>query len=475
MGNGFNAMSNGVKYALDTLLLFLFLISFQSAHADQIKINNKINLIENDFKRLSTEFYQDSSSYTEKSRQSITDIDLLLAAVNRLHNSNQSVAAIQLIYTNIDTIRNNLDTKAIFIFIELLLNKNEWNLANTLFHDIKDEGDQSLLATIQFIFAKYHSQRNEWQQVNKLLTGIFSELSEEDASYAYLLNGSALQHLKQHRKAVNNYSKIKDTSQYYGYAQLNTAIANIRQGWWTDAQTKIQNLILQYNKTNKDELTNRLYLVLGYALLQREYYRDARNAFRNIGLNSRYTNRALLGIGLTATSQGDFIGGLNALTILKDKKTFDLSVDESYLLVPYVYEKLQQEITVTATYTEAMNYYQKRINHLNNISLKNTDFSKLEYNEDISSFILQNNSFDYGSRYPKSFIKNFQRLNEFNNLTGNSKIKKKISKLISKYNSIYKKIIDDLSVKRKEYLKSYLNQSRYGLARLYDSAQAADE
>lgn len=468
-------MSNGVKYALDTLLLFLFLISFQSAHADQIKINNKINLIENDFKRLSTEFYQDLSSYTEKSRQSITDIDLLLAAVNRLHNSNQSVAAIQLIYTNIDTIRNNLDTKAIFIFIELLLNKNEWNLANTLFHDIKDEGDQSLLATIQFIFAKYHSQRNEWQQVNKLLTGIFSELSEEDASYAYLLNGSALQHLKQHRKAVNNYSKIKDTSQYYGYAQLNTAIANIRQGWWTDAQTKIQNLILQYNKTNKDELTNRLYLVLGYALLQREYYRDARNAFRNIGLNSRYTNRALLGIGLTATSQGDFIGGLNALTILKDKKTFDLSVDESYLLVPYVYEKLQQEITVTATYTEAMNYYQKRINHLNNISSKNTDFSKLEYNEDISSFILQNNSFDYGSRYPKSFIKNFQRLNEFNNLTGNSKIKKKISKLISKYNSIYKKIIDDLSVKRKEYLKSYLNQSRYGLARLYDSAQAADE
>ncbi|MFK5949310.1 MAG: hypothetical protein QM500_11145 [Methylococcales bacterium] len=469
-------MNNWFKHALKApslLCLWLFIIS--PAFADKIAINASIQQLEDDFKGLSSAFYQDSKSYADESLQTISDIDQLLSAVNKLSNSNQSVAAIQLIYFNINTVEDNLDTQTIFDFMELLLDKNEWNLANTLYRSIKNEGDKSLLSTVQFIFAKYHAQRNEWSQVNELLEGIFTELSEENSSYAFLLNGSALQHLKQHRQAVKNYNKIKITSKYYSYAQLNTAIANIRQGWWTDAQTKIRDLIRQFNKTNKDELTNRLYLVLGYALLQREYYRDARDAFRHIGLDSRYTNRALLGIGLTATSQGDYIGGLNALTILKDKKTFDLSVDESYLLVPYVYEKLQQEITVTTTYTEAMNYYQRRMNRLDNISKQHAEFSNIEYNQNTSSFVIQNNSFDYGNSYPESFIKNFQRLNEFKNITNNTKIKKKILKLLSKFDSVYQDIISDLSRQRKEYLKSYLNQSRYGLARLYDSTKATSK
>ncbi len=425
--------------------------------------------LEDEFKTLSSAFYQDASSYPEDSLQEITNTEILLKDVNKLKNKNQSIAAIQLIYYNIDTLKDNVDTKEVFEFIQLLLDQNEWNLANTLFKAIKDDGDKSLLATVQFIFAKYHAQRNEWKQVNKLLKGIATELSEENAAYANLLNGTALQHLKKHRQALVYYNKIKPSSQYYRYAQLNSAIANIRQGWWTDAQIKIQTLLKKSKKKNYDELTNRLYLVLGYALLQREYYRDARDAFRNIGLNSQYTNRALLGIGLTATSQGDFIGGLNALTILKDKKTFDLSVDESYLLVPYVYEKLQQEMTVTTSYSEAMNYYQQRITQLDNIAAQHSNFSRTRYLEKTASLVVEKNSFDYGSKYPESFIKNYQHILDFENSTQNTKIKKKTQTLISKYDSTYQKIIADLANKRKESLRSYLNQSRYGLARLYDN------
>jgi len=463
-------MNNWFKYSLSTFTLICLSInlSFPVYAADYKAINKKIRLLESEFKSLSSEFYQESSSYADENLKRITDIDQLLSNVEKLNNANKSIAAIQLIYFNIETLNDNLDTKAIFKFINLLLDKNEWRLANTLFNSIKSEGDKSLLATVQFIFAKYHAQRNEWSEVNKLLEGIFTELSEENAAYAYLLNGSALQHQKKHRQAIKNYNKIKKSSQYYGYAQLNTAIANIRQGWWTDAQTKIQNLLKLSKKTNEDELTNRLYLVLGYALLQREFYRDARDAFRHIGLKSRYTNRALLGIGLTAASQGDFVGGLNALTILKSKKTFDLSVDESYLLVPYVYEKLQQEKSVTTTYTEGINYYQRRIRKLDGISTQHADFKNLNYNLSTSSLIIQNNSFDYGKQYPEAFIRNFQRLNEFSHATNNKKIKNKISKLTIKFDSVYQNIIANLANQRKNFLKSYLNQSRYGLARLYD-------
>lgn len=348
-------------------------------------------------------------------------------------------------------------------------------MAATLFDKIEEENDQSIIATVQFIFAKYHARRHEWVKVHSLLDEGFVELSEENTAYAYLLNGIALQRLKKHRHAIENYNKVSATSQYFRYAQLNNAIAHIRLGWWTDAQLKIQEQTLQSNKINTDELTNRLHLVLGYALLQKNYYRDARDAFRSIGLDSRYTNRALLGIGLTATSQGDFVGALNALTILRDKKTYDLSVDESYLVIPYVYEKLVQEITVTTAYTEAMKYYNKRMQTLANIAAEHKEFDINNYQVETSHFIIQNHSIDYGSSYPESFVKNFQRLESFYKTTNNADLKNKISNLIEQFDTTFQDIITSLLNERKHYIKSYLNQSRYGLARLYDSSKKVDD
>jgi len=468
-------MLNRFTCIINTCFILISLTFSPPVLANQATTNSKslikqINKLENDYRKLSSAFYQKYSKKSVKDLESFTDIDQLLIRVNRLKASNQSVKAIQLIYFNKKTVEDNIDTKAVFSIIELLLENNEWNFAGTLYKQLKSEGDKALLAPVQFIFAKYHAKRDEWNKVVKLLDGIFADLSDENVAYAYLLHGSALQHIKKHRQAVDSYSKVPLKSEYYSYAQLNTAIANIRQGWWTDAQTKIRDLLKVSNKTNKDELTNRLYLILGYALLQREYYRDARDAFRHIGLDSRYTNRALLGIGLTATSQGDYIGGLNALTILKDKKTFDLSVDESYLLVPYLYEKLQQEMTVSTSYTDAMNYFTKRMNKLDKMSAQHIDFNYLDYDKKTMSLNVKNNKFNYGNQFPESFLNNYSQLYEFKKLSKNSKLNKRITRLLTKYDATYQGVISDLANQRKKYLKSYLNQSRYGLARLYDSS-----
>ena len=460
--------------SVSTLLACFFALLFCTPlFADNELIIKQVSLLEDNFKALSADFYKVSSLPAEKRLKTINDIDQLYAEVYRLIDNQQSTTAIQLVYLNIDTVKANPEHHAIFKFTELLLEKNEWYSADSLFRSIKDEGDRSLLAAMQFIFAKYHAERLQWPQVNKLLDGVAERLSADNAAYANLLKGCALQHMNKHRLAIENYNKVPASSQYYVYAQLNSAIANIRQGWWTDAQTTINDLIKHSDKDNSDELSNRLYLILGYALLQKEYYRDARNAFRHIGLNSRYTNRALLGIGLTATSQGDFVGGLNALSILKDKKTFDLSVDESYLLVPYVYEKLQQEITTTASYTEAMAYYQQRINELENIANQPADFLNTQYNENTASLIIDNNRLTYGQRYPESFINNYRTLIDYLSVTNDLNMKFRIEALITKHDAVFQEIIGDLLQQRKEYLKSYLNQSRFGLARLYDKSNEA--
>jgi hypothetical protein len=469
-------MSNWFKRNLITISklagCFFALLFCTPSFADNDLIIKQVNLLEDNFKTLSAEFYQISSRLAEQRLKTIDDIDQLHAEVERLVNNQQAVTAIQLLYINVDMVEANLEHNAVLIFTELLLEKNEWSFANSLFRGVEDEGDRSLIAAMQFIFAKYHAERLQWSQVNNLLNDVAEQLSPENAAYAYLLKGSALQHLKKHRLAIKSYKKIPDNSQYYGYAQLNIAIAEFRQGWWTDAQTTINDLVKNGDENN-NELINRLYLVLGYTLLHKEYYRDARDAFRHVELGSRYTNRALLGIGLTATNQGDFVGALNALSILKDKKTFDLSIDESYLLIPYIYEELQQEVTVTASYAEAMAYYQQRINNLENISNQHPDFINTHYNKKTASLIIEDNSLDYGKRYPESFINNYRLLIDYLSATNDRKLKLRIEALITKHEAVFQEIIGDLLKQRQEYLKSYLNQSRYGLARLYDKSNEA--
>ncbi len=462
-----------------TTALILCLLTFSNSthiNANEDKeqqLLDQINQLETEFKAFSADFYKTSFKQPREEHEKSINIERLLIRTNRLVETHQPIAAIQLLYTHKKAIKENLDHKSIFTFTELLLNNNEWYLANELLSAIHEEADRSLTANTQFIFAKYHAPRNEWIQVNRLLQGVFTELSPEDAAYAYLLNGSALQRLKKHREAVNNYVKIAVDSQFYTYAQLNTAIANIRQGWWTDALTTIQDIIKLANMSNEDELTNRLYLVLGYSLLQKEYYRDARDSFRHIGLNSQYTNRALLGIGLTATNQGDYIGGLNALTLLENKKTSDLSVDESYLVLPYIYEKLQQQLTATTSYTQAMKYYKKRINNITRLTHQSIKLADISYTEHTTNIIIKNNSLDYGKHFPKSFLNNHQRLINFLAHSKSDSLDKKINTLIKKHNTLLQSIVNHLMIERTEYLKSYLNQSRYGLARIYDKSNNA--
>jgi hypothetical protein len=431
---------------------------------------NELSRLDNEFRNVSAIFYSSTSSNPDQKIPKVKSIKRLLQLVKKSIADADDVSAIRLLHRNKNLVMDNVDSRAVFTFIELLLRNNETKMANRIYDSIRNEGERSLLATANFIFAKYYADRNEWNRTAELLDGIFTELPKTDATYAYLLMGVALQELKKHRQAIIYYKKIPYDSYYYREAQLNIAVANIRQGWWTDANIIIEKVTNKATSSDHDEALNRLHLVLGYALLQREYYRNAREAFRKIALSSRYANRALLGIGLTATSQGDFVGGLNALSILKQKNTFDLSVDESYLLLPYVYDKLQQEITVSASYAEAMNHYKKRIRSLEQLIEKHKDFSASQFDRENSILILNDNSLDYGAIFPNSFLKNYRLLQDLSiSQDRQGSISNKLQRLLRKYDSAYQKVANTLLEKRISYLRSYLNQSRYGFARFLDS------
>ncbi len=445
-----------------------------SSTPEENKIKEEINKLDILYTDLSAEIYKTTKLKTGNTYTKINDIKSLRNTISALAEKRSHIEAIQLIKHHKKLIRKNIDDPSIVLFLKLLLVHNEWDTANNLYQYIEAEGDKSLISNIKFIFSKYYFNRNKWNKTLNILDGIHEDLSHDNGHYALIMNGIALQNLKKHRQALKYYREVPPQSSYYRYARLNTAIAYIRQGWWSDAHIIISELLKTKSSSTKDkkEFINRLYLVLGYSFLQQEYFREARESFRNIQKNSRYTVQAMLGIALAAASQGDNIGSLNILNLLQQKDAYALPVEESYLLLPYVYEKLGQHKTASASYSIALAYYQKRINEINSV-LRDINITT-EYFPSIknNTLLISHNKIDLSQNHLVFFINNLKELDRFKSTIINSQLLSKINILTKKYETLLKKIVIAELKKRTNYLKSYQNQSRYGLARLYDNSKS---
>jgi len=406
---------------------------------------------------------------SEKQRQ----MEPLLSAVKQHIAKNNSTLAANTIFNNMALLNEHYDDRNIPYFISILLNQNDTKTAKVLFELINHKGDQTLISNITYRFAIFSFRQNKWQKTLQLLDGIMNDLVDEDYQHALLMQGISLQKLKKHRDSIAYYKKIEPTSTYYLSARLNIAIANIRQGWWTDAHITIQNSLKSAEAAKQEETLNRLYLTLGYSLLSQKNYRDSRDYFRNISVESLYANRALLGITLAAANQNDFVGALNSAQILKERQTYELPVDESRLLTPYYYEKLQQPTTASAGYLEAINYYQKRITEMQTLIDSKIELENHPINTGINITLeIDNNPINFSADYPDYFFENYLNLKSSGKYledTDNEEIKIEYQQLDNKYKTIIVKIIRNILRKRVEQLNSYMGQSRFGLARLYDN------
>jgi len=321
-----------------------------------------------------------------------------------------------------------------------------------------EQGSTFTVSRVHYLLGEYFFDRSELEKSFQHLTAIKSSeaLKPNQRDYATIMFGISLQQRKDHRKALKFYERIEKDSLYYSYAKLNAAVANIRQGWWTDAQIAIESALAQQTPPSFKEITNRLILVMGYSQLQNEFYRNARKTFRKISLDSRYANKALLGIGLCALKQKDYGGALNAFIRLQNSSKEELSTIEAYLLVPYSYDRMGDLDQASILYSEAIAYFERKILDLELIKRRyaknNGVFSKQEL--EIASTIL---------------AQKYRRLHEFDLTIASASLQKRIAALKIDYQ---REIVADLendTEKTIDAVKSYMSQSQYGLAKLYDN------
>jgi len=465
-----------VKIIFIAMAMWLFSVTstFSAIAPANTTSLSRINELDKLFRDLSAEIYTVGFK-TKYDTRKLKNIKSLQKITRDLVSKDKQIEAINLIKKHQNLIKKNIDDPSLFSYIDLLLGNNEWDTANNLYRYIEKEGDKSLVSNVKFLFSKYYFNRNKLAKTLGFLDGINEDLSIGDGHYALIMYGITLQNQKKHREAIKYYKKVPKNSTYYQYAQLNLAIVSIRQGWWSDAHIIIRELlkIKRATQTQQGDFINRLYLVLGYSFLQQEYFREARESFRNIRKNSVYANRAMLGISLAAASQGDNVGALNILNILQQQDAQDLSVEETYLLLPYVYEKLGKYKTSSTSYTLALSYYKKRVYEisrtLKEISSLNSGLSN--FNIIKNTLVVNKNKINLKKKEQIIFIENFRTLKKLKNKVHQPNLIRKINLLLQKHKTMLSDIILGKLQLRSEYLKSYKNQSQYGLARLYDNSK----
>lgn len=460
------------RYSVVTSLLIFF--TSLPASAEPLK---NIDIPYADLTSLDSRLQQFSSQFYTKivrfeNVKKIVSIDLLAQTVERYRSQDQLINANIAIINNLELVERNIDTTPIIKISELLIETNEWNTASQLYKKIKKQGDKSLVSNVSFSMAKYYFSRNQWKETISIVEAIRSDLPPEDYHHALLMQGISLQRLQKHRLALGQYAKIPPTSRYYAAARLNMAIANIRQDWWTDAHIIINDLLNDKNHNRDEEQTDRLYTVLGYSLLQQQYFRNSRDAFRNVSLDGKYTNKALLGIALTAAYQEDYPGALNATKILMNKKRHDLPVDEANLLVPYFYERLQQRTTASAGYLQAIKYYEIRTQSLQDALSNDSDSLRKQVVDTRSSAVeLNNERLELNEQLPKFILDNIRMLALFQPYVaraGDAALVREFDALNTAYKNILQKAAQNILNEMLSHLTHYMNQSRYGLARMQD-------
>lgn len=447
----------------------VFLLNSNFVFSEQkIELTQILKAIDKDHQDFSHSFYRillKQPQYKNKKFISPSTLqkEMKKDELNQINN-------VALIINNLSMIKNYYYEPITFSFIKQLLDNNELTSATILLNNIKEQGDDSLTSHADYLLARFYFQRQLWNKTLQQLKGDMSILEKRKYHQALLMKGISYQKLAKHSQAIEEYKKIPSTSHLYETAQLNLATSNLRQGWWSDAHRIIKRQLKRQHEVNNETSLNRLYITLAYSQFNQGYYRTARSTFQQVGINSKYTNQAILGIALTAAQQNDDIGALNAARFLKAREGDDLPMYEAYLLMPFFYEKSHQLVAASVGYSEASDYYKNKINVLNKVLSTSIDLNKHQVQQgDTAQLNISGYIINLSEYYPNYFFHNNTTMQAFQQQLTTGKLTEKYKRLNEGYNQITTKMVKNILQKRVDNLNSYLNQSRYGLARLFDN------
>ena len=222
----------------------------------------------------------------------------------------------------------------------------------------------------EFAMGKSYYQQGLFQQAEQAFNDAGDNLPDKmRAPVQHMMNLMLLQ--QQRYRDVIHYNKQHwwtAPGNWHLYALYNLAVAFIHSKDETDVNEGLKLLTrLARTDSNDDEaiaLKDQARQTLGFIQLRQNKAAEALQTLSAIGLHGPASNRALLGTGWAYASLNRFNKSLAPWQELHQRDKRDLAVLESWLSLPYAYEKLAYLTQAANSYNTAVNGFSDELQHI---------------------------------------------------------------------------------------------------------------
>lgn len=294
----------------------------------------------------------------------------------------------------------------------IYLNLGMLSKAQGIFNRLLTEEDlkNELLAKLEFYLAKLHYKQRDYPQAERRLTKVYQSL-DSDLKDESLIMLSNIELSKNNLLAARDWlGKISSDSELLTYSRYNLGILWLKDGHLEQALPFLSHVFTTREPTDvQRSLQDKAKIALGFYYLKAKQLDQAREQFLSVRLGSKYTNKALLGVGWSYVEKEDYNKALSHWLELRKRDIRDIAVQEALLAIPYAYQKLKAMRPALEKYLDASNLYQQQIELVSDIEQRVSEgqlVEKLVYNlirskalgnsdESIKDSVLFGDDFDY--------------------------------------------------------------------------------
>ncbi|GAB1258606.1 hypothetical protein NBRC116494_31080 [Aurantivibrio plasticivorans] len=245
---------------------------------------------------------------------------------------------------------------------------------------LKSDGDNLRPLEVRnaawFYLAKLRYLRADWNGTEASFSKISGDIEEDEltAELEALRISLAIRRndLDAAQEAMDDADHIRDWRHYLYY---NMGNAYSRAQRYDEAQRyydRLEKLEFSESPVVREEqlvLYDKALTAAGYAHVLAGEPEDAIDEFKQVRLDSRFSNQALLGYGWAEFERGKYSRALRPWQVLEKRALIHPSVQEATIAVPYTYEKMGANGQALLSYLDAEGAFLKEIERIDQVLL----------------------------------------------------------------------------------------------------------
>jgi tetratricopeptide (TPR) repeat protein len=192
-----------------------------------------------------------------------------------------------------------------------------------------------------FYLGKVWYQRGYLEESERALRQVSDKIQPRISAERYMLLAQLKLREGKYDEAIAALQSWHGAPDWTAYAQFNLGVALVRKDRLPEAIAYLDRVGRM--ETQDEELLSlrdKANLALGFAYLQSKRPAEARPILERVRLEGPFSSMALLGVGWSDSSLGEFKRALVPWLALRKRNLLDAAVQESYLTVPYAYNQL---------------------------------------------------------------------------------------------------------------------------------------